>query len=81
MQVVAQALEMVMVQEKDEMAKILQVYLHYDRVGELIMDDNGQMVFEYSESWLNNPNAAPLSHSLPLQKERFSRNICRGFFG
>lgn len=62
------------------MAKILQVYLHYDRVGELIMDDNGQMVFEYSESWLNNPNAVPLSHSLPLKKERFSRNICRGFF-
>lgn len=62
------------------MAKILNVYLHYDKVGELILDDNGQMVFDYAEDWLNNPNASPLSHSLPLQKERFPRKVCRGFF-
>lgn len=62
------------------MAKILNVYLHYDKVGELILDDNGQMVFDYADDWLNNPNASPLSHSLPLRKERFSRKVCRGFF-
>ena len=26
------------------------------------------------------PAAIPLSHSLPLRKERFNRNECRGFF-
>jgi serine/threonine-protein kinase HipA len=29
---------------------------------------------------LNNSNAVPLSHSLPLRKEKFNRNECRGFF-
>jgi serine/threonine-protein kinase HipA len=38
------------------------------------------MVFDYAESWLNNPAAIPLSHSLPLKTQRFNRNDCRGFF-
>ena len=38
------------------------------------------MAFSYTESWLNNPEAIPLSHSLPLRKGRFNRNECRGFF-
>jgi serine/threonine-protein kinase HipA len=38
------------------------------------------MVFNYAGIWLSNPNAVPLSYSLPLQKERFKRNDCRGFF-
>ena len=38
------------------------------------------MVFDYVESWLNRPGATPLSQSLPLRKERFKRNECRGFF-
>lgn len=61
------------------MAKTLNVYLHYDLVGQLMLDE-GQMVFAYSSDWLDSPNAVPLSQSLPLQKERFSRKICRGFF-
>lgn len=61
------------------MTKILSVYLHQDMVGQLMLDD-GNMVFEYADSWLKNPNSVPLSHSLPLQKERSHRKICRGFF-
>jgi serine/threonine-protein kinase HipA len=38
------------------------------------------MIFKYIESWLNNPGAMPLSQSLPLRKERFSRKECRAFF-
>ncbi len=38
------------------------------------------MSFQYSESWLQGPGAVPLSHSLPLRKERFRRKECRGFF-
>ncbi len=62
------------------MARTLDVYLHNALVGNLIQDAGGQMVFEYVESWLNAPGAAPLSQSLPLRKKRFSRKECRGFF-
>jgi serine/threonine-protein kinase HipA len=63
------------------MARTLDVYLHNDLAGQLVQDDGGQMRFAYAESWLNRPGATPLSQSLPLRKERFSRNECRGFFG
>lgn len=62
------------------MARILDVYLNQDRVGVLIQDDDGRMAFDYAESWLENPKAMPLSHSLPLRPERFKSNECRGFF-
>jgi len=62
------------------MPKTLDAYLHSDLVGQLIQDNHGEMVFDYAESWLNNPDAIPLSHSLPLQKMRFTRKQCRAFF-
>jgi serine/threonine-protein kinase HipA len=62
------------------MARTLDVYLHQELVGHLIQDDHGQMVFDYTESWLENPKAVALSHSLPLRTERFKRNQCRGYF-
>jgi serine/threonine-protein kinase HipA len=62
------------------MARTLDVYLHRELVGHLIQDDGGQMVFDYAESWLQRPDATPLSHSLPLRRERFKRNECRGYF-
>ncbi len=63
------------------MAKTLDVYLHSEFVGHLTQDNGGQMIFQYAESWLEKPGASPLSQSLPLRKERFSRNECRGYFG
>jgi len=62
------------------MPRTLDVYLQRDLVGQLIQDENGQLAFHYAESWLNNAKAVPLSHSLLLRKEKFSRNECRGFF-
>src|ERR1039458_3800748 len=62
------------------MARTLDVVRHNELVGHLIQDDGGQMVFDYVESWLQKPGATPLSQSLPLRKERFTRNECRGFF-
>ena len=62
------------------MARTLDVYLHTDLVGHLTQDDDGEMSFHYAESWLQRPAAVPLSHSLPLRKERFRRKECRGFF-
>lgn len=62
------------------MAKTLDVYLHDQLVGHLIQDDHGQMLFAYVQPWLDKAGAAPLSQALPLRKEIFPRNECRGFF-
>ncbi len=63
------------------MARTLDVYLHQQLVGQLVQDDHGQMLFNYTAEWLVSKNAMALSHSLPLRKEPFIRNECRGFFG
>ena len=63
------------------MVRTLDVYLHGELVGELTQDEGGQLRFQYGKSWLERPHATPLSRSLPLRKERFTRNECRGFFG
>ncbi len=62
------------------MSRTLDVYLHNHLVGHLTQNDGGQMIFDYVESWLENLMAIPLSQSLPLRKERFTRKECRGFF-
>src|SRR5260370_35331510 len=63
------------------MSRTLDVYLHEELVGHLVQDEDGQMSFEYLESWLAKPGAAALSQSLPRRKERFPAKECRGFFG
>lgn len=63
------------------MARTLDVYLAHDLVGRLTQDDHGQMEFEYAASWLENDGAFPISHSLPMRPERFTRKECQGFFG
>ena len=63
------------------MARTLDVYLHHHLVGHLIQDDGGQMGFDYAEIWLQDQAAMPLSQSLPLRKEGFTRKECAGFFG
>src|ERR1700752_501183 len=62
------------------MACTLDVYLHTDLVGHLTQDDDGDMSFQYAESWLQRAGAVPLSHSLPLRAQRFRRKECGGFF-
>ena len=62
------------------MVKILDVYLHRDLVGHLTQDAQGDMEFSYTENWLQNAVASPLSHSLPLRKEPFLKKECNGFF-
>jgi serine/threonine-protein kinase HipA len=62
------------------MARTLDVYIGDDIAGQLVQDDGGQMLFTYTEAWLNKPGAVPLSQSLPLRKERFKTKECRAFF-
>lgn len=60
--------------------RALDVYLHRQRVGQLIQDEHGRMVFRYASAWVHAADAVALSHSLPLREEPFGRNECRGFF-
>jgi serine/threonine-protein kinase HipA len=62
------------------MAKLLDVYLHEHLVGELKQDNDGQILFTYSDCWLKNPDAVAISCSLPLQRKSFKRKECRAFF-
>src|SRR3974390_2082129 len=62
------------------MPRKLDVYLHQHLVGKLVQDDHGNMSFDYVDGWLSNPNAIPLSQSLPLAQKHFNRRACRGFF-
>lgn len=63
------------------MARALDVYLHHDLTGHLVQDHGGAISFRYAASWLETPGAIPLSHSLPLRKDRYPRKACSGFFG
>ena len=49
-------------------------------VGLLNKESNGVTKFSYVETWLNWPNAMPVSLSLPLQHETFSGAIVADFF-
>ena len=60
--------------------KKLTVYLNESAVGQLFLDNSGQMKFSYAKDWLNTPDATPLSCSLPLTEEIFSQKQCQGYF-
>lgn len=62
------------------MTGTLDVYLHNTLIGHLIQDDHGQTLFKYNTDWLKNPNAIPLSISLPLQEGTFGEKYCKPFF-
>lgn len=62
------------------MPRVLDVFLHRERVGTLAQNDHGDIVFEYDENYRKAPGAQPLSQSLPLTKRRFNRRECRPFF-
>ena len=61
--------------------RTLDAYLHGNLAGHLTLRGSGRMVFQYAESWLDDPQAVPLSHSLPLRREPFPQGLCAPFFG
>lgn len=62
------------------MVKTLHVYLNQKLAGLLIQNEGGHTEFSYASSYLNDDQAIPLSHSLPLRQETFAPKECRGFF-
>lgn len=58
----------------------LDVYLHGQLAGRLVLRDSGLTSFQYIHTWLARSDAVPLSLSLPLQEERFSHRDGMPFF-
>lgn len=46
----------------------------------LLSELDDEFKFEYSKEWINNPEAMPVSLTLPLREEPFSSNILFPFF-
>ncbi|MDF0696871.1 type II toxin-antitoxin system HipA family toxin [Rhizobium sp. MC63] len=62
-------------------AKTLNVWWDGSFVGQFTQDRHGDISFTYSQAWLDDEKALPLSASLPKRPEQFSRRECRPFFG
>ena len=60
--------------------RALTVWWDAKPVGKLTMDIHGDLGFAYAASWLAGPEARPISQSLPLREEAFSRRECLPFF-
>lgn len=62
------------------MAKALDVYFNQQLVGVFEQADDGRHSFKYSEQYLASPNAVPISHIMPLSREKYEQRICHAFF-
>lgn len=62
------------------MNRVLTVWWDGAEVGALGLNDHGDMTFVYAATWLEAPDARPLSLSLPLRPEPFDRAGTRPFF-
>ena len=64
--------------------EMLSIYLNSAFVGQLWLDEERRFVFQYNGTWLSDPDAIPLSLSLPLQAEAFDSPVgkskARAFF-
>lgn len=62
------------------MTPTLNVYWDERIVGTLERNEEGTMLFSYSDTWLADPDTSPVSQSLPKQPGLFSRAQSRPFF-
>ena len=60
--------------------RALDVYIHGHLAGRLVLRDNGLTTFQYDQTWLARPDAAPISLSLPLREQRFPHRECIPYF-
>jgi serine/threonine-protein kinase HipA len=62
------------------MKEALSIWWDEKLVGQLTMDEHGDTGFTYDASWLADPSARPISHSLPKREEPFDRRQTRPYF-
>ncbi|KMK20073.1 serine/threonine protein kinase [Pluralibacter gergoviae] len=60
--------------------KSLSVYMNGYLVGTLGMEPGGANLFTYHQSWLNTPQARPVSLSLPLRERSYDGEVVFNFF-
>jgi len=60
--------------------KQLYAFFESKRVGVLTKDDEEVYSFEYEKSWREDPNAFPISLSMPLDQEKFGNKVTLSFF-
>jgi serine/threonine-protein kinase HipA len=58
----------------------LSVYLHTSLAGHVWLDDTRRFSFQYDTDYLEDPDAIPLSLSLPLRGEPYTNDTARPFF-
>jgi serine/threonine-protein kinase HipA len=61
-------------------AQILQVAMNGEEVGTLYRDGDGAMSFQYTNGWLQDPDARPISLSLSLRAQRHRGPAVFNFF-
>lgn len=62
------------------MKRVLVVRWGEQTVGQLTQDEHGDLGFVYATTWLADPDAPPLSASLPKRTKAFRKKECRPFF-
>jgi len=62
------------------MTNNLSVYYHGESIGTLNINKGHRYTFSYSEEWLQNENAIPISISLPLNPGEFDEDKSMSFF-
>ena len=60
--------------------KSLNVFYESNLVGTLSIDADERLSFKYDVSWLNNPQAFPLSLALKLSPEPYGHLLTKSFF-
>jgi serine/threonine-protein kinase HipA len=58
----------------------LSVYLHNSLTGYLWLSDTNRYSFQYDPGYLENPEAIPLSLSLPIREAPYTNDMARPFF-
>jgi serine/threonine-protein kinase HipA len=62
------------------MTDALNVFYNSRPAGRLWLNDRREMNFQYSDQWISDPDAVPLSIRLPLRQESFDEGYARFFF-
>ena len=62
------------------MARMLDVWFHGNKAGQLVQDDSGRLIFAYDADYVKSKQPWPLSVSMPLSTAEFGDRIARPFF-
>lgn len=58
----------------------LSILMNGQLVGHLIRNTSGVLTFDYDQTWLDRPQARPISLSLPLVKQHYEGSVVYNFF-